>query len=456
MPLKHFRRYAYAEADVDRVIKHLKLHGRIGSNDIVTRPLKKPRRVGRDLVHNEPIPWVLPGLLKGSWQSASLKPGPSGKLRLYGSEDGVWKHIVPAEEVETYLRQQLLDPASRMPMGRDSAHHHLMKTTIGISRRAAYGFLEQQSVLQITKNIPDERKKGGKPLAKRGWCEMDLIEGQGRDIAPFLKNKFDRWYWLSVIDRLTGWGCVEMVQDAKGAASKQARWVADALKEALKRLEHALGTKVHTISADHGREFFDHVRKFLVRRGTKLKQVSRGSRVEQFNKVFQNNFYRLARLQRGSFSQLEQQAEEICNNIKNKHTKLSPADAVDHSDADLAAKFNLGRQPKKQYKGSHLEVGAKCRVLLKQRKNLRPHLTIKGQSRLYKSYHARHFAKGVHRIQKRIAANKKEVQHLPEPERQARTVYRYYVNGRWVDRDELLAVSGVDAETDKQVAARAR
>ena len=82
MPLKHFRRYAYAEADVDRVIKHLKLHGRIGSNDIVTRPLKKPRRVGRDLVHNEPIPWVLPGLLKGSWQSASLKPGPSGKLRL--------------------------------------------------------------------------------------------------------------------------------------------------------------------------------------------------------------------------------------------------------------------------------------------------------------------------------------------------------------------------------------
>ena len=75
MPLPHFRRFKYSEDDVSRVLRHLKLHNRITANDIVTRPLKKPRRVGRDLVHNEPIPWVLPGLLKGSWQSASLKPG---------------------------------------------------------------------------------------------------------------------------------------------------------------------------------------------------------------------------------------------------------------------------------------------------------------------------------------------------------------------------------------------
>ena len=33
---------------------------------------------------------------------------------------------------------------------------------------------------------------------------------------------------------------------------------------------------------------------------------------------------------------------------------------------------------------------------------------------------------------------------------------RYYVNGSWRDRDELLLITGVDAETDRQVAARAK
>ena len=81
-------------------------------------------------------------------------------------------------------------------------------------------------------------------------------------------------------------------------------------------------------------------------------------------------------------------------------------------------------------------------MLLKQRKNIRPHLTIKGQARMYKSYHARHFAKGVHKIQKRIVVNKDEIKDLPAPEKGPRTVYRYFVNGRWVDRDALLLVWG--------------
>ena len=100
MALKHFRRFKYAAADVDRVIKHLKLHKKVTADDIITRPLKKPRRIGKKVHHDEPIPWALAGALKGSWQEASLKPGPKGKLRLYGLEDGDWKHIVPAEEVQ--------------------------------------------------------------------------------------------------------------------------------------------------------------------------------------------------------------------------------------------------------------------------------------------------------------------------------------------------------------------
>ena len=438
--LKHFRRFKYSAADVDRVIKHLKLHNKVTANDIITRPLKKPRRYGKKLLHDEPIPWVRAGALKGSWQEASLKPGPKGKLRLYGFEDGDWKHIVPAEEVSEYMRTQLLNPESRMPLSRDSAHHHLMKTTIGISRRSAYAFLEKQSVLQITKNIPNERQKGGQVILKRGHCEMDLIEGQGRDVSKHLGHR-DRWYWLSVIDRLTGYGVVELVQDAKGAETKAPKWVAEALKDALKRLEGKLKTKVIEMGVDHGREFYTYVKRLLVSRKIRLKQVPRGSRVEKYNQDFQRTFYRLVRLKRGSFSQIEAQAEEITNNLKSKYTKLSPSEAVERTDEDLAAKFNPGREKKKKYNAKSPKKGDKCRVLLKMRKNIRPILKIGHIARGYKAYHGRHFAKGVHTIQKVIT--------LKDSERK-----RYYVNGRWVDRDEILLVTGTDAETDRKVAAR--
>ena len=132
------------------------------------------------------------------------------------------------------------------------------------------------------------------------------------------------------------------------------------------------------MSADHGREFFSHVKKLLVSRNVKLKQVPRGSRIEKYNQDFQRTFYRLVRLNRGSFSQIQEQAEEITNNLKSKYTKLSPADAVKRPDEELAAKFNPGRESKKQYKGKSPKKGDKCRVLLKMRKNIRPTLKIGG------------------------------------------------------------------------------
>ena len=191
----------------------------------------------------------------------------------------------------------------------------------------------------------------------------------------------------------------------------------------------------------------------------KLKQVPRGSRVEKYNQDFQRTFYRLVRLNRGSFSQVEAQAEEITNNLKSKYTKMSPNEAVERPDDELAAKFNPGREEQKKYKAKSPKKGDKCRVLLKMRKNIRPILKIGHIARGYKSYHGRHFAKGVHTIQKVIttkparmtAAEQKDDEKQAEPKS---GVKRFYVNGRWVDRDEILLVSGTDAETDRRVAAR--
>ena len=53
------------------------------------------------------------------------------------------------------------------------------------------------------------------------------------------------------------------------------------------------------------------------------------------------------------------------------------------------------------------------------------------------------------------AAQERDDEKQPEaPIRKG--VKRFYVNGRWVDRDEILLVSGTDAETDRRVAARKR
>ena len=182
------RRHTINEGDVRRVLSHLKVHGEITPNDNLTRPrLKKKKGAPPE----EPIPWVRGAELAGSWQRKDLKPGAKNKSVLYAKENDVWKLVVPVQQIETFLRQSMLDPESTMPLGRDSAYHHVQKGTVGISRRALYKFLEKQGVLQITKNIPNERQKGGIELKVRGYAEMDLIEGKGRDLYKYFGARGD-------------------------------------------------------------------------------------------------------------------------------------------------------------------------------------------------------------------------------------------------------------------------
>ena len=177
----------------------------------------------------------------------------------------------------------------------------------------------------MTKNIPNERRKGGIPLTTRGYCEMDLIEGKGRDLYKYFGARGD-WYWLAIVDVFTGYGQVKTLR------SKKPSVVAPALRELLDTLEAALKKKVHTIAADHGREFYTDVRKLLKKRRIKQLQVPRGSRVEKFNQDFQRNFYRLLRLRRGNFGSLEDQALNITNNTRNKNTKKTPKECLDIPD----------------------------------------------------------------------------------------------------------------------------
>ena len=192
-----------------------------------------------------------------------------------------------------------------------------------------------------------------------------------------------------------------------------------------------------------------------------MRQVPRGSRIEKFNQDFQRNFYRLLRLRRGNFSSLEDQAMEITNNTKNKYSKKTAKESLKIPDAVLVPMYNKrpGREVFQKVHGREAKVGDKCRYLIKLRKNIRPILKIGKHSRLYKTYHGRHFTKSVHTITEIITLSKKAqaaeaAAAEAEGEDQAPARRRFFVNGAWRNRDQLLLISGVDAETDRQVAAR--
>ena len=157
IPMSLLRRHRIFADDVRRVIAHLKAHGKITGNDVLSRPRLKKKK-GAD--PSEEIPWSH-AQLAGSWQQKDLKPGADNSSVLYAKEYDVWKLVVPEENVEKFLRKSVLDPKSKMPLGRDSAYHHVQKATIGVSRRSLYKFLEKQGILQMTKNIPNEHPKGG-------------------------------------------------------------------------------------------------------------------------------------------------------------------------------------------------------------------------------------------------------------------------------------------------------
>jgi len=74
--------------------------------------------------------------------------------------------------------------------------------------------------------------------------------------------------------------------------------------------------------------------------------------------------------------------------------------------------------------------------LVKMRKNLRDPAVN------YKAYKGRHFSARLY-----------EVRNITEPTKAGQPAL-YYVNKKWRDRDEIMLVTGVDAETDRIVAER--
>ena len=367
----------------------------------------------------------LPNVPWAQKQRFRTKRGAHNKLLLQVDDNGVFKEIVPHEQATEYLRGVLLKEDSDVPMARDSGYHILSQRTMGISRRAWAAFISKQTVLQRTQNIPPERRKGGVRVEHRGHLEMDLIEGKRKDVSRTFLT--DDWYWLSVVDVLTGYFLV------RHQVTKKANRTTVNLRQVLNDMQAKLGAPVLSISSDKGGEFKAETARMLKQRGIAQKFVDRGSRIEQCNQIFQRNFYRLYKLRRGTFKSLQKQAQQLVNQTYNKYTRMTPNEAVLAEDKDLAPRYNNARQqPEEQYKAREIQQGDRVRHLVNIRKRLR--------DLAYKTYRGTHWSANV--------------RHVVEKKRIG-PAFKYLVGGSWYDRDALLFVGPEsDAVTDAHVAAR--
>ena len=383
-------RFKITQFDVDHVIKHIQKHDKITKNDIV------------------------PG-----W--AQIEPD---KFKIVGSKlmHGE-KQIIPVENVEKLLRDMMFDKKSDIPLSRDSGHHMIKQRYVGVSRRALMNFLAKQKPLQLTTNRPNETARKGSELFHKGFLEMDLIEGKKKDIRG-LGKAYD-WYWLLVVDRLTGYTDVEAMR------RKTANFTARALDSILNRMIAVLGTRVRMIASDDGSEFKGRTAALMKRRNIRHMVVPRATKCEKVNQTFQRIFYRLFRLKRGTFAELTQQALVLLNNTRTRLHGKTPLESAALSEAELAPGYNASRTTSSDLKGPGsrtLEIGDPVRYLLKEREKVT----------FYKAYRGKHWSQKTFDILQKSK---------DKP-------YRYYLGSEhgWKRRDELL-FAPVDTVTQRRLKA---
>ena len=355
----------------------------------------------------------------GPFQARKLK---HGKDAIFVKEGPAFKRLVHDGEIDAYLRDAMLLPESVVPLARDTGYHIVQKATVGISRRAVAAFLAKQEVVQLTKQQNPRMKQPGRPLEGRGYLELDLIEAKGADIGKWVHHPVKNFYFISMIDRLTGWIEIER------SPNKFVKTVAPKIRSMLERMRRALGTRIKYIRSDAGSEFKAETQEVFKELKIRSKFVKSGNRIENANRVYQRIWYRLLRLGRGDLGPLTSQAVGIFNNTKSTINGFTPLEALKEPDAVLSAAFNASRKKIAKYKGEAIVKGDKVRFLID--KVVGKHTKALG----YKSYRGLHWSAEVHEV---VNINS--------------TTGKFYVGGEWRTRDKLLKVSGVDKETKRRV-----
>ena len=348
-----------------------------------------------------------------------LKKVAHGKQVLEVQDGEVWKRLVHEDEVDQFLRDELLRNGSDVPLSRDAGYHIIQKRTIGISRRRFGKFIAKQAVLQITRDRPAEKKRVGKPADKRGYLEMDLVEAKGRDIGKYVHHPVSNFYWITIVDRLTGW------LEVKRANNKKVSTIAPKIESMLRKMSKVLRTEIKYIRSDKGSEFKAETQDVMQKLGIKHQFVKQGNRIEQANKTWQKIWYRLMRLGRGDLAELDTQAQAIFNNTISSVTGKTPLEAVGENDKVLTEAYQKYQKKKRKaaYKAEKIEVGDLCRYVITAE------VGKSGKALKYKSYRGKHWSMRAYPVVKIV-----DNVH----------VEKYFVGGAYRQRDQLLKVPGVD------------
>ena len=290
-------------------------------------------------------------------------------------------------------------------------------------------------MLQITRDALPKLKQPGRPLEGRGYLEIDLVEAKGKDIKKYVHHPVKNFFWITMIDRLTGY------LEVKRALHKDFAHIVPALRSMLGKMSKVLKTEIKYIRSDSGSEFKSKTKEMFKELGIRHKFVKSGNRIEQANKTFQKTWYRLLRLGRGDLDELDLQAQAIFNNTLSSINGRTPLEALETDDAVLRKAFNANRKKKiAKYKQEPIKKGDRVRYLLDSVRG--KHTRELG----YKSYRGKHWSEEMFTV---VKTKRYEVHEGVYDE-------KFYVGKAWRTRDKLLKVPGVDALTRDAVTKRHR
>ena len=189
---------------------------------------------------------------------------------------------------------------------------------------------------------------------------MDLIEAKGRDIGKHVHHPVSDFYWITIVDRLTGW------IEVKRSTRKSVADIAPKIEKMMRTMAKMLKTPVKMVRSDRGSEFKSETKDVLERLGIRHKFVKSGNRIEQANKTWQKIWYRLMRLGRGDLKELDTQALAIFNNTVSSITGKTPLEALDTNDKVLIEKYGEYQKRKRtaRYRAVPIAKGDLCRYLL--------------------------------------------------------------------------------------------
>jgi len=290
------------------------------------------------------------------------------------------REVIPREKQDSVLRKEFYGKKSTIPYGRDSAFHALKQRYVGLPKNKIMEFIRKQQTLgKITAALNKPKRTGGRRL-KEPTFEVDLVFLRKNDLEKankkFIRDEIkNETYFLTCVEKTTGLCNFAYVQ------TKQQKIVSKLVIENCQKIADKIGLKLKecAIANDRGDEF--NMKLFKSKFKT-AEYVSMGPKVEQTNRHFQANFFKILRQRKATtIIDAMKQSEALLNNTYNKYHKLTPNEVATKDTDETVKAYNRTR---KSFiagdKRKEFEVNQHVRIQIKEKKPGIGYKTYKGKT----------------------------------------------------------------------------